>query len=45
VFCAFSSEAAADAVLSQVPPQWRGWKAKSLTQHPLGSIFGIDLAG
>lgn len=38
VFCAFSSEAAADAVLSQVPPKWRGWKAKSLTRHPLVSI-------
>lgn len=35
VFCAFSSEDAADQVLAQVPGRWTAWKAKSLQTHPL----------
>ncbi|MGF6182991.1 4-diphosphocytidyl-2-C-methyl-D-erythritol kinase [Massilia sp. UYP32] len=35
VFCAFSSEDAADQVLAQVPGKWTAWKAKSLQTHPL----------
>lgn len=35
VFCAFSSEDAADQVLAQVPGKWAAWKAKSLQTHPL----------
>ncbi len=35
VFCAFSSEDAADQVLAQVPGKWTAWKAKSLKIHPL----------
>ena len=35
VFCAFSSEDAADQVLAQVPGKWTAWKAKSLKTHPL----------
>jgi 4-diphosphocytidyl-2-C-methyl-D-erythritol kinase len=35
VFCAFSSEAGADAVLAAAPTRWVAWKAKSLARHPL----------
>ena len=35
VFCAFSSEAAADQVLAAMPNKWTAWKAKSLKSHPL----------
>lgn len=35
VFCAFSTESAANAVLAQLPPAWRAWTAQSLTRHPL----------
>lgn len=35
VFCAFSSEDAADRVLAQVPGKWTAWKAKSLQKHPM----------
>jgi len=35
VFSAFSSKQEAEAVLHKVPPQWRAWKAKSLTKHPM----------
>ncbi|MES3024528.1 MAG: 4-(cytidine 5'-diphospho)-2-C-methyl-D-erythritol kinase [Pseudomonadota bacterium] len=35
VFCAFSSEAQADAVLTKVPAAWKAWKARSLQRHPL----------
>jgi len=35
VFCAFSSEDAADQVLARVPGKWTAWKAKSLQTHPL----------
>lgn len=39
VFCAFSSEAQADAVLNQVSPVWTAWKAQSLSQHPLFAML------
>ena len=35
VFCAFSTESAANAVLAQVPPVWRAWTAPALARHPL----------
>ena len=35
VFCAFSTESEADAVLSNVPAIWNAWKAPALMQHPL----------
>ena len=35
VFCAFSSEDAADQVLAHVPGKWTAWKAKSLKTHPM----------
>lgn len=35
VFCAVSSEDAADQVLAQVPQKYAAWKAKSLKTHPL----------
>lgn len=35
VFCAFSSESAADQVLASMPGKWTAWKAKSLAMHPL----------
>jgi 4-diphosphocytidyl-2-C-methyl-D-erythritol kinase len=39
VFCAFSSEGEAEEVLSNVPPVWRAWKAKSLARHPLKMLL------
>jgi 4-diphosphocytidyl-2-C-methyl-D-erythritol kinase len=42
VFCAFSSEPAADAVLAGVPPKWRAWKAKSLQRHPMHALLQVD---
>lgn len=39
VFCAFSSEREADAVVGQIPPVWRAWKAKSLAVHPLKAVL------
>jgi 4-diphosphocytidyl-2-C-methyl-D-erythritol kinase len=35
VFCAFSDEVQADAVLRKVPAAWTAWKAKALKRHPL----------
>lgn len=35
VFCAFSTESAANAVLAQVPAAWRAWSAQALSRHPL----------
>ena len=35
VFCAFSSEAAADRVLAAMPQKWTAWKAQALESHPL----------
>jgi len=39
VFCAFSSEREADLVVSQIPPVWTAWKAKSLAIHPLKAVL------
>lgn len=38
VFCPFEEEHQADAVLATVPPQWKAWKAKAITHHPLASL-------
>ena len=35
VFCAFSGEVEADAVLRDVPAMWTAWKARALSHHPL----------
>ena len=35
VFCAFSTEDEADAVLGKVPAVWGAWKARALPHHPL----------
>jgi 4-diphosphocytidyl-2-C-methyl-D-erythritol kinase len=35
VFCAFATEAEADQVLADMAGVWKGWKARSLKQHPL----------
>ncbi len=35
VFCAFSSEARAEAVLAAVPSKWVAWTARSLARHPM----------
>jgi 4-diphosphocytidyl-2-C-methyl-D-erythritol kinase len=42
VFCAFADEAAARAVLAQVPPTWRAFIAGSLQAHPLLAQLQID---
>jgi 4-diphosphocytidyl-2-C-methyl-D-erythritol kinase len=42
VFCAFSSDSEAQAVLEQVPAHWTAWKAKSLARHPLSGLLQID---
>jgi 4-diphosphocytidyl-2-C-methyl-D-erythritol kinase len=39
VFCAFSSEAQADAVLCAVPARWTAWKAKALAHHPIAALL------
>jgi 4-diphosphocytidyl-2-C-methyl-D-erythritol kinase len=39
VFCAFSSEREADAVLAKVPARLKAWKAKALATHPLKSLL------
>ncbi len=39
VFCAFSSEEEADAVLRDVPAMWTAWKAKALPCHPLAQML------
>jgi 4-diphosphocytidyl-2-C-methyl-D-erythritol kinase len=35
VFAGFESESEAQAVLQQMPAHWRGWKVRSLDEHPL----------
>jgi 4-diphosphocytidyl-2-C-methyl-D-erythritol kinase len=35
VFARFESESDAEATLKQLPAQWRGWKVRSLADHPL----------
>ncbi len=42
VFCAFASQAEAEAVLGSVPSAWRAWIAKSLSRHPLQSVLQVD---
>ncbi len=42
VFCAFSDADKADAVLSNVPPVWTAWKAKSLARHPMHALLQIE---
>jgi 4-diphosphocytidyl-2-C-methyl-D-erythritol kinase len=41
VFCAFSSEPEADAVLAMVPPKWGAWKAQSLQHHPMHALLQV----
>jgi 4-diphosphocytidyl-2-C-methyl-D-erythritol kinase len=41
VFGAFS-EQEAEQVLKQVPAQWKAWKARSLTKHPMKSLLQIN---
>jgi 4-diphosphocytidyl-2-C-methyl-D-erythritol kinase len=41
VFCAFSGEREADAVLAKVPAVWTAWKAKSLAVHPLKAVLQV----
>lgn len=41
VFCAFSSEPEADAVLARVPRRWGAWKARSLQSHPLNALLQV----
>lgn len=38
VFCPFEEEHQANAVLATVPPQWKAWKAKAITHHPLAYL-------
>ena len=42
VFCAFSNEHEAEAILEKVPAKWKAWKAKSLTKHPIKSLLQIN---
>ena len=42
VFCAFSSESECDVVLSQMPTQFRGWKAQALARHPLHAVLQVE---
>ena len=42
VFCAFSTESEADAVLAASPAAWTAWKARSLEAHPLARQLSID---
>jgi 4-diphosphocytidyl-2-C-methyl-D-erythritol kinase len=42
VFCAFPDEAAAGAVLAEVPPKWRAWKAASLQRHPMRALLQVE---
>lgn len=39
VFCPFEHEQQVDAVLATVPPQWKAWKAKAITHHPLAHLL------
>lgn len=39
VFCAFSSEAEADAVLAQAQGRWSAWKAPALARHPMLTLL------
>ncbi|HEY1043931.1 MAG TPA: 4-(cytidine 5'-diphospho)-2-C-methyl-D-erythritol kinase [Telluria sp.] len=39
VFCAFSSESEADAVLEKASGIWTAWKAASLARHPMVALL------
>lgn len=39
VFVALETEQLADQVLQRVPEQWRGWKAKAMSTHPLAHLL------
>lgn len=39
VFCSFDREEQADEVLKQVPAQWKAWKARALSAHPLAHLL------
>ena len=39
VFGSYPTEQQADAVLQRVPHQWRGWKAKTMSRHPLAHLL------
>ena len=39
VFARFDSEAEADEVVSRIPGEWNGWKARGLKIHPLDEIL------
>lgn len=39
VFCAFSSESEADAVLEKATGVWTAWKAESLARHPMLALL------
>ncbi|QYF94765.1 4-(cytidine 5'-diphospho)-2-C-methyl-D-erythritol kinase [Massilia sp. PAMC28688] len=41
VFCAFSSEREADAVLAAMPGIWTAWKAQALARHPLQVVLQV----
>jgi 4-diphosphocytidyl-2-C-methyl-D-erythritol kinase len=38
VFCDVGNANNADNVLSKLPPQWKAWKAKSLSRHPMADL-------
>jgi 4-diphosphocytidyl-2-C-methyl-D-erythritol kinase len=38
VFCDVGDENTADSVLSKLPSQWKAWKARSLSRHPLAEM-------
>ena len=39
VFGSYHTEQQADAVLQRVPDQWRSWKAKAMSTHPLAHLL------
>ncbi len=39
VFAAFATESEANAALGDLPPEWRGWKTRTLDAHPLASLL------
>ncbi|MFC4160262.1 4-(cytidine 5'-diphospho)-2-C-methyl-D-erythritol kinase [Chitinimonas lacunae] len=39
VFAAFDTQAEAERVISELPPDWRGFSAPSLMQHRLSNLF------
>jgi 4-diphosphocytidyl-2-C-methyl-D-erythritol kinase len=39
VFCPFDREEQVDEVLREVPAQWRAWKARAMSTHPLAHLL------